>query len=126
MPQRYVLPDDLALKVRRLGLIAVSLGYGCSKEPFASFSIWRRAMSGAPIRKDVRIDVNAQYGVSVSFETLLHFLRNFQPVHPMARHLVAVGKDFQERRVIFLVDPIGSHRWWRPVLFVDHIGHPEI
>src|SRR5436309_926366 len=85
-------------------LIAVSVGYGCGDESFPSFPARTRAM-GAPIRKCVRINANAHDDMPVGLESPLHFLRHLKPLLPGAWHLVAVDKNSQKRRVIFLVDP---------------------
>src|SRR5665647_2253996 len=102
------------------GLIAVSFQYSCSDELFASLTARARAVRGAPIRKCVGVDVDPQNGVSVSLESTLHFLGNLQPLFPGSRHLVAIVKDFQQRRIVFLFDPVSSDRRRRPVLELGH------
>src|ERR1700730_8605645 len=106
------------------GLIAVSLGYGCGDEPFASFAARAGAMGGAPVRKCVGIDMDPHNDVSISFESLLHFLGNLQPLFPGRWHLSAIVEKFQERRIVLLFEPIGADRWRRPVLGVGHTRHP--
>jgi hypothetical protein len=72
-------------------------------------------MSGTPIRKCGRIDVNAHDDVSVGLKPLFHFFGNFQPFLPSAGHSMSVVKKFLQCRIIFLFDPIGSHHWRRRV-----------
>src|SRR6266498_1593294 len=83
-------------KRNRSGLIPVSLGHCRGDEFLASVTARARAIGGAPIRKCVRIDVNAHDDVSVGLESALHFLGNRQPLLPGAWHLVAVGEKLQE------------------------------
>jgi hypothetical protein len=54
--------------------------------------------------------------VSVGLEPPLHFHGNCQPLLPSGWHPIAVRETFQQRWVIFLVNPIGSDRWWWPAL----------
>src|SRR5205814_2618179 len=104
-------------------LIAVSLEYGRSDEFFSPFSARVHAMGGAPIRKCVRIDADPHDNMAVGFETTLHFLGDLQPFLPGARHPVAVGECSQQRRIILLVDPIGSDCGRRSVFWVGHTDH---
>src|SRR5580704_6527295 len=108
----------------RSDLIAVSLRHSRSDKPFASFTTRARAMGRAPIRKCVRVNVNTHNDVSVSLESTFHFLSNLQPLFPSPWHLDAVVENFQQRRIIFLFDPICSDRWRWPVLKVGHMTHP--
>ena len=81
-------------------------------------------MGGAPFRKCIWINVNAHDDVTVGLESLLHFLGNLQPLLPGARHLIAIGENFQKSRVIFLVDPKRSYRWGQPFLQFSMLGMP--
>jgi hypothetical protein len=108
----------------RSDLIAVSLRHSRSDKPFASFTTRARAMGRAPIRKCVRVDVNTHNDVSVSLESAFHFLGNLQPLFPSPWHLDAIVENFQQRRIIFLFDPIGSDRWRWLVLKVGHMTLP--
>jgi hypothetical protein len=68
--------------------------------------------------------VNTHNDMSVSLESAFHFLGNLQPLFPSPWHLDAIVKNFQQRRIIFLFDPVGSDRWRWLVLEVGHMNHP--
>src|SRR5476649_1363803 len=89
-------------------LIAVSLGYSLGDEPFASFAARAGAIGGAPVRKCLGVDMNPHDDVSVSLEPVLHFLGDLQPLLPGRRHLAAIVKNLAQRRIVFLLDPIGT------------------
>jgi hypothetical protein len=124
LPVGRVRADGISCTPRRSrsDLIAVPLGHSRCDEPFASFTTRTRAMGGAPIRKCVRVDVNTHNDMSVSLEFACHFLSNLQPLFPGPWHLDAIVKNFQQRRIIFLFDPIGSDRWRWLVLNPERSG----
>ena len=91
-------------------MIAVSLGHRCGDEFLTSFTAQVHAMSGAPIRKRARIDANPHDRMSIGLEPLLHLHGHLAPLRKAAWQPVAIGKKLQQRRVIFLVDPIDPDR----------------
>ena len=68
----------------------------------------RRAMRGAPGREVGGINAHPHHRVAVGLEAFLHFSGDLVPFCPSARQRVAVVKNFQRRRIVGLLDPIGA------------------
>src|SRR5450756_1291289 len=120
-------PDRPASKRgNRSGLIAKSFQDGRGDEFLAPRAARGRSVRGAPVRKCLRVDPNPQDDVAVSREPAFHFLGDFQPLLPAQWHLVAVLEDLQQRRIVFLLDPVSPDRRRRRVLGIRHGCRPTI
>ena len=86
-------------------LITIFSGEGGRNEFVATLAVDAHTSTPTPVRKCVRVDINAFSGLSCSLGPLLHLLRSLEPLFPGTRHLVGVLEDRQEGRIIFLPKP---------------------
>src|SRR5688500_12427271 len=80
------MPDNAGRRARFLGdegclcLIAVSVEHRGGHEFLAAVAAGGDAIGGAPVRKRLRVDTDAQHDMAIGLEAALHLLGHLQPL----------------------------------------------